>query len=88
MKYYRMAIGLFTIAGISARGPGTVTDYSSRAVLRGADHVGVPQRAPASRESTPQHACRLFQDQLTNHLTADFHAQLAPIRGGRSGFGQ
>ena len=36
----------------------------------------------------PQHAFRLFQDQLTNHLTADFQAQLAPIRGGRSGFGQ
>ncbi|SRR5216683_954944 len=48
MKYYRMAIALFTIAGISARGPGTVTDYSSRAVLRGTDHEGVPQRAPAS----------------------------------------
>ncbi len=43
---------------------------------------------PRLRGSTPQHAFRLFQDQLTNHLTADFHAQLAPIRGGRSGFGQ
>jgi hypothetical protein len=35
-----------------------------------------------------RNAFRLFQDQLTNHLTADIHAQLAPIRGGRSGFGQ
>jgi len=31
---------------------------------------------PPLREGTPQHGFRLFQDQLTNHLTADFGAHL------------
>ena len=63
------------------RGPGMVTGYSSRAVLRGTDRRGCA--AACSRvcaEGTPQHECRLFQDQLTNHLTADFDAELPPIR--------
>ena len=52
-------------------------------------HTGVRRSVrPHMRRGTPQHTFRLFKDQLTNHLTADFLAQLAPIRGGRGGFGQ